>query len=259
MLQNPPPPSEADESPETMASVVYRKLRGDILTGKLKPGGKLRIESLTELYGVGASPTREALNRLSAESFVKRLDQRGFLVAPVSMKELIELTRTRCLLNEITLREAIKQGDTAWEDRIIIAGNRLKRTDRLGEDGKVNLLWEERHKKFHLALIDACDSRWLIEQTESLFDCADRYRHLALKAGGQNRDAVDEHQTVMEAVLDRNADLAVRLLNEHIAATAEIISSFPLDLISSDEPCDVTVAAPAKARRKRAAKSVFVR
>jgi DNA-binding GntR family transcriptional regulator len=218
-----------------MASVVYRKLRTDILTGKLPPGARLRIELLTERYGVGASPTREALNRLSAESFVKRHDQRGFQVAPVSMDELVELTRTRCLLNDVILRESIARGDMAWEDQIMLTGNRLKRTDRLLPDGSMDPVWEERHRAFHSALFAACGSRWLLEMTETLFDCADRYRHLSMRAAPNTRDTVEEHQGLMDAVLDRDVDLSIRLLNEHISKTVEVIATSPLDVMAAGE------------------------
>jgi DNA-binding GntR family transcriptional regulator len=217
-------PDDSDVSAETMASIVYQKLRADILTGKLQPGERLRIETLTDRYEVGASPVREALNRLSAGSFVRRFDQRGFQVAPVSLVELDELTRTRCLLNEITLREAIANGDIAWEDQIILTCNRLNRTEGQLSDGVVNPLWEERHRRFHMALVSACGSRWLLELTESLFDCADRYRNLATQAAPHERDTVKEHQMIMEATLDRDADRAVRLLNAHISMTAETLA-----------------------------------
>jgi GntR family transcriptional regulator, carbon starvation induced regulator len=199
-----------------MASVIYRRLRSDIVKGILLPGEKLRIELLTERYGVGASPTREALNRLSTESFVHRQDQRGFQVAPVSIEDLAELTRTRCLLNEVTLREAIARGDEAWEERIVLATHRLRRTDNFLSDGGVNPEWEERHRAVHSALIAACGSRWLIELYEKLFDCADRYRNLCLHSV-ERRDVGGEHQTIADAVIARDVTNSVQMLNRHVS------------------------------------------
>src|SRR3990172_5019394 len=83
----------------TLASSVYERLRQDVLTGELLPGHKLRIDALRLRYGVGASPVREALNRLVSEGLVTLEDQKGFRVAPVSLDELRELTHTRCLIN----------------------------------------------------------------------------------------------------------------------------------------------------------------
>jgi len=210
-------------SPETMASAIYRKLRHDIVKGILAPGEKLRIELLTERYGVGGSPAREALNRLSAESFVRRHDQRGFQVAPVSIEDLAELTRTRCMLNEITLREAIARGDEAWEEQIVLTCHRLMRTEFQLPDASINPEWEKRHRAFHSTLIAACGSRWLIQLSETLFDCADRYRHISMKSS-ERRDVGAEHQAIMNAVINHDVTTSVRLLNDHVSEILERIT-----------------------------------
>ena len=56
----------------TQASTVYDRLQDDILTGQLKPGRKLRLKELIEIYDTGNSPLREALNRLSSNGLVTR-------------------------------------------------------------------------------------------------------------------------------------------------------------------------------------------
>ena len=47
---------------KTLAEAAGRKLRADILQGRLKPGEKLQIERLSLAYGVGPTPLREALS-----------------------------------------------------------------------------------------------------------------------------------------------------------------------------------------------------
>jgi GntR family transcriptional regulator, carbon starvation induced regulator len=233
-----PPSSTGSTSngsrPETLASLTYRRLRSDMLTGGLRPGEKLRIELVAQRYDVGASPVREALSRLSAESFVERHDQRGFRVAPVSMEELIELTRTRCLLNEVTLRESIERGDSDWEDQIVLASHRLRRMPSKLDSGLPNFDWDHQHKSLHSALIAACDSRWLTALAETLFDCADRYRYLSMDAGALMRDSNAEHQAIVDATLDRDAPTAVALLNKHVSATVELIKKNPEALLGAE-------------------------
>jgi DNA-binding GntR family transcriptional regulator len=209
----------------TLTSAVYERLRRDVLVGRLRPGEKLRIEALRTTYEVGASPLREALNRLSAEGLVVQEDQRGFRVSPVSLDDLKELTRTRCWLNEIALRESIARGDTAWEERVVLTHHRLARTPVYSDaSSKLDSEWERRHREFHAALISACGSRWLTAFCESLFDQADRYRYLSVYAH-EHRDFVGEHRAIMDAALARNAESAVRQLIEHISKTAELVHS----------------------------------
>jgi GntR family transcriptional regulator, carbon starvation induced regulator len=72
----------------TLASSMYDLLRDDIRHGRFPPGEKLRIDSLMELYEVGRTPVREALNRLAAEALIDQEDQRGFRTRPVSAEDL---------------------------------------------------------------------------------------------------------------------------------------------------------------------------
>jgi DNA-binding GntR family transcriptional regulator len=209
----------------TQASSVFDRLQADILTGKLKPGLKLRLKDLIEQYDTGNSPLREALNRLSANGMVLREENRGFRVPSASNQELTELTRTRCWLEEIALRESIANGDTAWEERIVLAFhwlNRAARTD--GEDAKyTSPEWEDHHREFHLALISACNSSILMDFCSELSKRSFRYRNLAEVVEYRDRHELDEHDELQKAVLGRDADLAVKLLKKHYTITSEIL------------------------------------
>ena len=209
----------------TRASTVYDRLHDDILTGRLKPGVKLRLKDLIEKYDTGNSPLREALNRLSANGMVLREENRGFRVPPASNEELAELTRTRCWVEEIALRESIANGDTDWEERIVLAYHWLSRTAQNG-DGPVDATspdWEAHHREFHQALISACNSKLLMDFCAELSQRTFRYRNLAEVVEYRDSHELDEHRKLQEAALGRNADLAVELLHKHYTVTSEIL------------------------------------
>ena len=174
-----------DASAGTLASSAYAQLRQEIIGGAQQPGSRLHIKHLCERFGVGLSPMREALNRLSAEGLVRQFDQRGFRVAPLDVEDLRDLTRMRCWLNEAALRAAIMAGDAAWEEALVVAHHRLMRAPRAIDraDGQRSPVWERAHRDFHTTLIATCGSRRMLEQCEALFDAADRFtrwkqRHL---------------------------------------------------------------------------------
>ena len=210
----------------TRASSVYDRLQSDILTGQLKPGLKLRLKDLIEKYETGNSPLREALNRLSAAGMVVREENRGFRVSPAGAKELLELIRTRCWLEEIALRQSIINGDEEWEERIVLAYHWLTRADKANKSGKplaTSPEWEEHHREFHIALLSACNSDILVGYCSQLHEQTFRYRNLAEVVEYRERHELDEHGAIHDAVLDRNADLAVELLTKHYEVTAEIV------------------------------------
>lgn len=210
------------KGPGTLASAAYERLRREVMTAQLLPGQKLNIRRLCARYEMGLSPIREALNRLSRDGLVTQFDQQGFRVAPVGIAQLDELTRTRCWLNELALRESITHGDMAWEENVLLACHRLLRLPRESSDEHSPLRndsWEEAHRAFHASLLAACRSPWLIAFCEQLFDAAERYRHISRIARSERRR--DEHKQIMEAVVARDAELAVKLLTAHFWATAE--------------------------------------
>ena len=205
----------------TLASQAYERLRRDIITAKLLPGHKLHIAQLCESYGIGLSPVREALNRLSRDGLAHQTDQRGFRVAPISVAHLEELTRTRCWLNEIGLRESIAHGDEAWEENVLLAYHRLSRLDQQAQDSTLrDPACEEAHRKFHTSLIAGCRSQWLLGYCEQLFDAAERYRFLS-RDSTPRKTPRNEHKAVMDAAVSRDADTATRLLTAHLRKTAE--------------------------------------
>ena len=110
-----------DGQGSTLASKVFERLREDILEGQLPPGEKLRIETLQERYQVGASPIREALNRLTSVRLVEQVERRGFRVATLSDDDLLDLIRARRLLNEVVVRESLLHADEAWEETVVFA------------------------------------------------------------------------------------------------------------------------------------------
>ena len=109
---------------------VYDRLREDLLSGQLEPGRKLQMRFLTEAYQIGQTPLREALNRLTAEGLVESREQRGFYVTGISRSELEELTKTRCWIESLALRQAMAASTLEWEEALVVAHHRLSRAPR---------------------------------------------------------------------------------------------------------------------------------
>ena len=220
----------------TRATNVYDQLRGDLLGGELEPGAKLAIEALAERYQASATPLREALNRLVSDGLVERREQRGFVVAAISAEDLAEITKTRCWLEEIALRESIAAHSTDWEEALVLAHHRLSRTPRSLSDSRFedNPEWEPLHRAFHRALIAGCGSRWLLAFCDQLADQHHRYRRLSAPRAFARRGVSSEHQQLMEAAIGGRIDEAVGLLRRHFMRTEQIIRDDP-SLFAGDE------------------------
>jgi DNA-binding GntR family transcriptional regulator len=205
---------------DTLATSIAASMRASILCGEWLPGTKLRLDTLRKQFKVSYSPLREALSRLGAQGLVCIVDQRGYRVAPVSRSGLREVIRLRLELEGMALREAITRGGPSW---VASLGDSYKLLDELTihsrgiDDGR----WEERHRRFHFALLEGCEMPLLMQIISTLLDHSDRYRRLYLRTHPHDRDVPGEHLAILEATLAREADLAVVLLQQHIKRTGE--------------------------------------
>ncbi|MFT3763000.1 MAG: FCD domain-containing protein [Pseudoxanthomonas sp.] len=227
-------------SARTLARRAYHRLRRDIVHGQLAAGSKLKLEALVQQYETGMSPLREALARLVGDQLVKTEDQRGFWVAPLSLEELDDVSRVRNLIETEALRLSIERGDAAWEAGVRAAFDALTEVEK-NVSGVEHPLpqevldeWEERNRRFHFALIAACDSPWLIKLQELLYHQAERYRRVSLHASHRKRFVHDEHLAIFEAAMERNALRACRLTQDHLMRTYDEVRRVMTALEAAD-------------------------
>ena len=213
-----------DEKPSTSATQnAYETLRTMIVTGALLPGEKLKITALTGLLQTGASPIREALSLLTSDNLVERIDQRGFRAAPVNLTNFEEILTLRCELEVMALRQSLALRDEAWEEQVVLSHHRMVRAQ--GE-----ARFEALHKAFHMALISKCQGPILLKFCSQLYDLNIRYRYLAGRAENyKSRDVTAEHQAILDAVLEGDADTAAHSLVGHYRGTGAYLGDV-LDL-----------------------------
>ena len=199
---------------------AYLELREMIVTGKLRPGEKLKIEGLRKLLDTGASPIREALSLLTSDNLVERLDQRGFRAAEVSAENFAEILKLRCNLENMALRESIANATDAWEEGVVLAHHRMQRASGTGPE-----VFEPLHKAFHMALLSNANSPILLKICSQLYDLNIRYRYLAGNTlNYQKRDVSEEHAKVLDAVVARDPDLASERLLQHYRLTGDFLA-----------------------------------
>ena len=104
---------------EIASEMALRRLTGDLVSGRLRPGTKLKLRELIERYGIGAHPLREALAQLVARELVVFEGNKGFRAAPVSKEQVLDITRTRQIAEVAALELAMAHGTTVWEEEIV--------------------------------------------------------------------------------------------------------------------------------------------
>jgi GntR family transcriptional regulator, carbon starvation induced regulator len=211
---------DSPDTAETVGDDGYRRIRTDIIFGRLPPAQKLRLEAMREDYGVSVSTLREILSRLSSDGFVLAEGRRGFEVAPVSAQDLKGLAELRLLLETHALEQSFARGDMEWEGRVVSAHHKLAATERAMSTKKADhQLWKRYDGEFHQALISNCSSRPLLEAHAGVFDKYFRYLILALSYRGEV--VPRQHQQLLDCALKRDAGRAKTVLAAHINECVE--------------------------------------
>lgn len=231
----------------TATEAAVRRLKRDIMSGALAPDSQLKMRELKSRYGIGASPMREALAKLAAEGFVHQRAQKGFRVPPVSIEELVDITRTRQIIESEAIRLAIENETYAWEEEIVASFHVLEHAIMLTKAGEKDPdHFEDRHHRFHRALISACPLDSLRSFCDDLYVRKTRYRRLLGGYGFTAKEVIGEHRVLMEAVLARNVSRAQQAIRAHIGITADVIA----EVLRSRAPGKIM------RKRKRAGKAI---
>lgn len=195
-----------------LREIVFETLRDAIITGKLGPGERLMEIQLAEEMGVSRTPVREAIRKLELEGFVVMVPRKGAYVAGVSIKDIADVFEVRAALEGLAASlaaERITEDELDRLERSIVSINEVS-------DGKNINKAVESDIDFHDMLYQASRNQKLITIITNLKEQLQRYRATSLAEEGRTKDAVDEHKQIVEALSERNGELAGELARQHI-------------------------------------------
>jgi DNA-binding GntR family transcriptional regulator len=206
---------------ESVGEIAYRRIRSDILHGRLPPGEKLKLERLRDDYSASISTLRELLSRLACEGLIVAEGLRGFDVTPVSAADLREVAAMRLLLEGHALRSSLANGDLEWEGRVVGAHHKLAMVEKRMAAGGLSepAQWQRYDREFHDALIGACDSAALLDTHAAIADKYARYQIVAAIYLGEI--AAQEHGALLDAALARDWPAAQAMLTDHVHRRVE--------------------------------------
>jgi DNA-binding GntR family transcriptional regulator len=207
-------------------SAVYERVRGDILSGRLKPGERLPFANVCAQYETSSGTLREVLMRLTEQGLVRSEPQQGFSVVSISVEDLRELTDARCEIESLVVRRAVAEGDVTWEADLVRAHHVMVQTPKYQPDDPhaFSEQWALAHAAFHNALLEGCRNTRLKAIAKSIRDSAELYRRWSSPMGqDEQRDIDGEHRMILEAALARDVEKSSHLIVEHIARTTEIV------------------------------------
>jgi len=196
---------------ESTTGVIVESLTRAIVEHRLQPGSKLAEQKLADHFGVSRTLVRQALFQLAQNRLVTLEPARGAFVAAPSVQEarqvfavrrMLEAEMTRAFVRELTparlraLREHVAQEKAAVDSQ-----DAAQRVELLGD--------------FHVRMAELMGNEVLAQILKDLISRASLIT-LMYQPGGAARHSQEEHVEIVKAIAARDAERAVRLMDEHL-------------------------------------------
>lgn len=212
--------NHADNRPDgadrTQADRLFHELCEAIVSGELPPGSKLNEALLAKRYGVSRGPLREALNRLRERHLITRSAHIGARVVELSARMLDEIFLVREALEGMAARLAAQN---ATEEDLAALRQAYNRHVAAAEEKDSGPVWRTTDEDFHLIIGRASRNPTLIHLLcEDFYQLVRLYRTQLVHVRGRGARTVAEHRRILEAIEERDGDLAELQMRRHIAA-----------------------------------------
>lgn len=205
------------DSYKPLREIVFESMRDAIINGVLKPGERLMEIQLAEEMGVSRTPVREAIRKLELEAFVVMIPRKGAYVAGVSHKDVADVFEIRAALEGLAAglaAERITEDEIEQMERVL-----------LFEDGEETDLDKivARDTDFHALVYKASRNERLVQILANLREQIQRFRATSLAVPGRVLDAIKEHRSIVEALVQHNSEAAQELMTAHIVTAENVM------------------------------------
>lgn len=208
---------------ETRASLLHRRLRADIASGRLGPGTRLDEQEVAAAHGCSRTPVREAFRLLAAENLVELRGRQGAMVRSLSAQTIIEMFQVMAELEGLCARLAARRITPSQSQALQAIHARLVEAQGAGVEAFYAI-----NTEFHEAIYEAAQNAFLAEETRRLRNRVAPYRRRVTEMPTRVADTLREHAEVMEAILARDPEAAHRAMRAHLTLLGENL----LDLIA---------------------------
>ncbi len=210
-------------SASLIADHAYQELRHRIVTLQLRPGTALREDQLMAELGIGRTPLREAVKRLSHESLVAIQPRRGTFVSDVDAADIVHITEVRAELEGFAAALASRRMQPAGRQR---AEAMLREIEELGRLNDQDALMQV-DERIHHFVWEESGNPYLVTTLERYYALSLRVWYVVLDRVPGLGHAVHDQAHLLEALLARDASRAQRLMREHVQAfQREILAAY---------------------------------
>ena len=211
----------SQERSEVLANILCE----EIIKGQLEPGEKLNEATIGSRFKISRGPVREALRRLSERGLVDFAPNVGARVAQMSLTDMLDLLEVRVSL-EVLAAELTAVNMTS-EQKVHLKKLYQNHLSMFSRKKKHSYFQSPEDFDFHYAIAKGSGNPFLVKiLCEDLYPklLVCRSQHQYIK--GRGTRALEEHQTILSAILDGDAELASMFMKRHLQSARESLESW---------------------------------
>lgn len=208
---------------DSLAEQAYCSLEAQLVTLKLAPGEMIAEKDLMDKAGIGRTPVREAIQRLSAEGLLQVLPRKGLMVTPVRRSDLGQIIEARRVLERLLVVKAAERATPDQRQALKLLASQIEAADN---DLEVFFRLDQRLNEL---LEAACNNRFLVNALTAMHSQCRRLWYLHRSSLNLPRSA-ELHGGLARAVADADGAGAIRALDEIIAILEALVNG--LDVLS---------------------------
>ena len=203
------PASSRPLTPRALYQDVAERLRQQIFSRELEPGGWIDEQKLALAFGISRTPLREALKVLAVEGLITMKVRRGAYVTEMSTTDVAQVYHLMALLESDAAGRVAALASDADIAELQALHDQLER-----EAGDRDAFFAV-NEQFHLRLLALAGNRWSAQIVMDLRKVMKLNRHGSLFKHGRLAESLAEHRAVMAAIAARHAADATRLMRAH--------------------------------------------
>ncbi len=195
-----------------LREIVFENLREAILEGRLEPGQRMMEIQLAEQLGVSRTPVREAIRKLELEGLVIMIPRKGAYVADVSIKDILEVLEIRAILEGLAASLAATRMSDEEIDELEMISYQFKKCYQKDDiEGMI-----EKDVEFHDRIFNSARNEKLNHIVQGLREQIYRFRVTYISEYNKAKELVEEHENILEAISQRDAEKANEYALKHI-------------------------------------------
>ncbi|RII27009.1 MAG: GntR family transcriptional regulator [Geobacter sp.] len=208
-------PFDNDSSSLTLSDRIFEQIQTGIVKGDIPAGSKISEPEMAKAYGISRGTLREALSRLEERQLVVRAPNHGARVVTLSYEELVDIYQVREALGGLACGLAARNMTDAEIDDLKKLLDEHEQS--INEDQGLSYYQQEGELDFHYRILQGSRNKKVLSILDGgLYQLMRMYRYQFSTSTPRPLQALKEHRRIVEALEERDAELADLLMRRHI-------------------------------------------